>query len=490
MQPERSSDLIYRHFDLDDLQALCAQLHVDYENLSGSNTRTAKSRQLALHLTKRGRLLELFEAIERERPQVNLAPCFHELIAQQFNTAAGMEALFTALGLPLRNFQEAERHAWGSPAWVSDKAQKLQTYYYQRGEWSRLLQAVVAQSRSPISQETINRLFSTQTSPAPTDHKTQRKALDAAIRQEVKVGQATYLLVLIRDTASDGLRAILKIESDYLMEESDDKTSRAFTLKYPLDDSGNLLPAPIEIVVTAPNFEPPTQSIYTEIEPVAEPDEQPEPVEFMLTPLNTGELQLMVEVFQVMGDKSRRIGVRPIRTVSKDNPSPLAHYRVVSLTFKTASLAPPQIAVPGNITHIGKQIIIQGDAQMSGDTFDMSGNFSGAIVNIKAKLKNVNQTVNNMPNADSSEKQELQALIEQLQAELEKAPPELASEAEAVVQTTEVLVEAASAEKPNKTMIEITGEGLKKAAENIAAVMPTVLPIAMKIVATIGQIVR
>jgi hypothetical protein len=198
----------------------------------------------------------------------------------------------------------------------------------------------------------------------------------------------------------------------------------------------------------------------------------------------------MVEVFQVMGDKSRRIGAKPIRTVSKENPSPLSHYRVVSLMFKTASLAPPQIAGPGNITHIGKQIIIQGDAQMSGDTFDMSGNFSGAIVNIKSKLENVTQTVNNMPNADSSEKQELQALIEQLQAELEKAPPELASEAEAVAQTTEVLVEAASAEKPNKTMIEITGEGLKKAAENIAAVMPTVLPIAMKIVATIGQIVR
>jgi peptidoglycan hydrolase CwlO-like protein len=59
----------------------------------------------------------------------------------------------------------------------------------------------------------------------------------------------------------------------------------------------------------------------------------------------------------------------------------------------------------------------------------------------------VTQTFNNMPNADSSEKQELQALIEQLKAELAKVPPELESETEAVAQTTEALVEAASAEK-------------------------------------------
>jgi hypothetical protein len=48
------------------------------------------------------------------------------------------------------------------------------------------------------------------------------------------------------------------------------------------------------------------------------------------------------------------------------------------------------------------------------------------------------------------------------------------------------MVEQASAEKPNKTMLQITGEGLKKAAENIADVLPTVLEIATKIVAVIG----
>ena len=126
---------------------------------------------------------------------------------------------------------------------------------------------------------------------------------------------------------------------------------------------------------------------------------------------------------------------------------------------------------------------------MSGDTFNMSGDFRNAGIIIKSKLDNVTQTINNMPTADSSEKQELQALVEQLKAELEQTPPELASEGEAVAQMTETLVEAASAEKPNSTMVKITGEGLKQAAENVAAVMPTVLTIATQIVATVSRIV-
>jgi hypothetical protein len=144
---------------------------------------------------------------------------------------------------------------------------------------------------------------------------------------------------------------------------------------------------------------------------------------------------------------------------------------------------------PGGLTRIEKQTIVQGDAIMSGDTFNMSGNFSGAILNIKATLDNVTQTINNMSHADSAERQELQALIEQLQAELTKAPPEIEKEAEAVAQTAKALVDTASAEQPNPTMIEITGEGLKKAAENIAAVMPTVLTIATQIVAAISRTV-
>lgn len=160
MQPQRSNDLIHNHFTLAELQDLCHRLNVEYDNLSGGSTRTAKARALRQHLLQRGRLLALFELLQQERPLLDLAPCFHEIIAQNFGSfPADMDRLFTALGLTLRDFQERERHAWGSAIWVSDKAEKLQIYFYQRDEWPRLLQTVAAQSRLPLSVETLTGLF-------------------------------------------------------------------------------------------------------------------------------------------------------------------------------------------------------------------------------------------------------------------------------------------------------------------------------------------
>lgn len=83
---------------------------------------------------------------------------------------------------------------------------------------------------------------------------------------------------------------------------------------------------------------------------------------------------------------------------------------------------------------------------------------------------------------DSNDKAELEALVKQLQAELKKLPAEKQEEAEAVNQTTELLVNTAAAEKPNKMMLQITGEGLKKAAENLLGVAPQIGEIAGKIV--------
>lgn len=65
-------------------------------------------------------------------------------------------------------------------------------------------------------------------------------------------------------------------------------------------------------------------------------------------------------------------------------------------------------------------------------------------------------------------------------------PPERAQDAEAVAKLTESVMDEASVEKPNKSFLRITGEGLKKATQDIADVMPKVLDIATKIVAVVG----
>ncbi len=122
------------------------------------------------------------------------------------------------------------------------------------------------------------------------------------------------------------------------------------------------------------------------------------------------------------------------------------------------------------------------------DRFDMSGDFRGAILNIKSTLTNVQQSVGDIRSGDDGDKEELKMLVEELSKALQAVPEEKKEDAVAVAQTAEALVEQAKAEKPNKTLLNITGEGLKQAAQNLVEVMPAVVTIASQIVMTIGRL--
>ena len=123
-----------------------------------------------------------------------------------------------------------------------------------------------------------------------------------------------------------------------------------------------------------------------------------------------------------------------------------------------------------------------------GDKFDFSGDFRGSIVNIKSKLENTQQIVGEIPSDDDASKQDLQQLIAQLSTALEKIPPEKHEEVEAVAVTANSLVEQAKVPQPNRTILQITGEGLKQAAKNLADVAPTILEIATQIVLAVSKL--
>ncbi|HEX2994555.1 MAG TPA: hypothetical protein VHP14_07020 [Anaerolineales bacterium] len=123
------------------------------------------------------------------------------------------------------------------------------------------------------------------------------------------------------------------------------------------------------------------------------------------------------------------------------------------------------------------------------DRFNMSGDFRGAIINIKSTLTNVQQSVGDIHTDDQNARKELEKLIGQLSEVLEKIPEEKQEQAQAVAETAKALVEAAKTEKPNKTMVQITGDGLKQAAQNLAGVMPTVVTIAGQIALTVAKLV-
>ncbi|MCU0493621.1 MAG: caspase family protein, partial [Chloroflexaceae bacterium] len=88
---------------------------------------------------------------------------------------------------------------------------------------------------------------------------------------------------------------------------------------------------------------------------------------------------------------------------------------------------------------------------VGGDQYTMSGNFSGAILNINSTLTNVVQRIGGAPHGDASTKARLQALIEQLNATLQQVPAAHTNAAEAVAETARAAVEQATRPQPNQT---------------------------------------
>ena len=122
------------------------------------------------------------------------------------------------------------------------------------------------------------------------------------------------------------------------------------------------------------------------------------------------------------------------------------------------------------------------------DRINLSGDFRGSIINIKSTLTNVQQSVGQIRTDDQSTRKELEKLIGELSEALQKVPAKNQEQAEAVAETAKALVDTAKAEKPNKVMLQISGEGLKQAAKNLSDVMPLVVAIASQIVLTVAKL--
>jgi hypothetical protein len=192
-------------------------------------------------------------------------------------------------------------------------------------------------------------------------------------------------------------------------------------------------------------------------------------IEQVLDTVRNRLLNFVLELEQIQPD---------IGEISPGEQPPIANDRVKQV-FNTYVLGNYSVVSPGTSS-------FQGDFDMS-DTFNMSGDFRGAILNIKSTLTDVKQNIGKIPNADPSAKDELKRLIGQLSEALQKVPPEKDEEAEAVAKSAKLLVDEVAKDKPNKTMVQISADGLKQAAKNIAEVMPIVLSIATQIVTTIKK---
>lgn len=70
-------NLLKKHFDEQDLQDLCFDLQVDYENLANTSRKDSKIRELILYMEKRLLLADLVKVARSHRPQVDW-PSFPE----------------------------------------------------------------------------------------------------------------------------------------------------------------------------------------------------------------------------------------------------------------------------------------------------------------------------------------------------------------------------------------------------------------------------
>ncbi len=109
---------------------------------------------------------------------------------------------------------------------------------------------------------------------------------------------------------------------------------------------------------------------------------------------------------------------------------------------------------------------------------------SGSNVNIRSELTDVQQSAG----ASDAHIEELQALLQVLKERLRSAPSDKSYEAEAVAAQAAQLIEGATKDKPNRTLLQVLANGLKQTAEFLNDSIPGAVSIAGQIVTLVGRI--
>jgi TolA-binding protein len=122
---------------------------------------------------------------------------------------------------------------------------------------------------------------------------------------------------------------------------------------------------------------------------------------------------------------------------------------------------------------------IEGGVINIGGTQSING---PVVIQMRSQLDRVSQQVSNIPHAQAAERQTMSELVNSLKEQIERAPAGYESQIETLVKRLAALTEALEETQPEPELVKANGESLKKAAENIAGVLPVVLKIVSQIV--------
>lgn len=109
-----------------------------------------------------------------------------------------------------------------------------------------------------------------------------------------------------------------------------------------------------------------------------------------------------------------------------------------------------------------------------------TGNISGSVTN-NISLAGIE--------ANTEEKEDLTILFKKLEVEIARLPSEKSEEAKTLMKRLKLIVSSLDEPQPDKEAIHFGLDSLKKAAENVASVVPTILPIALEIAKKIQNLI-
>jgi hypothetical protein len=143
-------------------------------------------------------------------------------------------------------------------------------------------------------------------------------------------------------------------------------------------------------------------------------------------------------------------------------------------------------AILNNQGSSNPEIMVIGEVTMSQDNINIH-NVVGPV-NVKARLDRVTQIVKNAPAVAATERDQLSGLIEQLKQALEAAAEKQPEDSQRVIQAAEMVAAEVSKQKPSKSFLALSAEGLKEAAKAVAGIAPTVLNVATQIAQFVGNL--
>ena len=139
-----------------------------------------------------------------------------------------------------------------------------------------------------------------------------------------------------------------------------------------------------------------------------------------------------------------------------------------------------------DIGHVGD--VVSGD-KVGGDKISV-GNISGSSGIAIGRGASATVTIQSMPDAGSSEKEQLNQLVAQLEALLNQAPASQQTAASNVAQTTQMLITNTSAENPDPAMVQTIGGMLRQAAQSFKDNLPQIVDLAGNIAAVAATIAK